>query len=68
MSGQWPHLAETMAFTAGQLRRFADELAAPQGDTHEEHLAEQTVFLAADLALAASAALEARYPVQGGAK
>jgi len=65
MSGEWSRLAETMAFTAGQLRRFADELAAAIDDTHEEHLAEQTVFLAADLAMAASAALEARYPLGG---
>jgi hypothetical protein len=65
VSGEWSRLAETMAFTAGQLRRFADELAEPQGDAHEEHVAEQTVFLAADLAMAASAALEARYPLGG---
>lgn len=65
MSGEWTRLHEQVSFAAGQLRRFAAELAAPIDDRHQDQVAEQTVFLAADLAMAASNALNTRYPQKG---
>lgn len=65
MSGEWTRLREQVDFAAGQLRRFAAELTAPIDDGHQDQVAEQTVFLAADLACAASNALNARYPWKG---
>lgn len=62
MSCAWTRLREQVDFAAGQLRRFAAELTAPIDDGHQDQVAEQTVFLAADLAMAASNALESRYP------
>ncbi|MEY9895188.1 hypothetical protein ABIA35_008914 [Catenulispora sp. MAP12-49] len=51
-----------MASASEDLSRLADELAAPTGPEHEDQIAEQTVFLAARIATAASNALHARYP------
>lgn len=65
MSGEWTRLHEQVHFAAGQLRRFAAELAAPIDDGHRDQVAEQTVFLAAGIAMAASNALNSRYP-RGG--
>ena len=66
MSGEWSRLEEIAFFTAGRLRSLAAELAAPIDQHHQDAVAEQAVFLAADLALAASAALEARHPYRSG--
>ena len=65
MSGEWTRLREEVSFAAGQLRRFAAELTASIDDGHQDQVAEQTVFLAADLAIAASNALNTRYPWKG---
>jgi len=68
VSGEWSRLEEIAFFTAGQLRCLAAELAAPLDRQHQDCVAERCVFLAADLALAASAALETRYPNRLGAR
>lgn len=65
MSGEWTRLREQVDFAAGQLRRFAAELATPIDEGHQDQVAEQTVFLAADIAIAASNALNTRYPQKG---
>lgn len=65
MSGEWARLQESVSFAARQLARFARELATSIDEAHQDGVAEQTVFLAADIALAASAALESRYPIGG---
>ena len=65
MSGEWTRLREQVDFAAGQLRRLSAELAAPIDHGHRDSIAEQTVFLAADIAMAASNALNARYPWKG---
>ena len=65
MSPQWTRLADILEFTAGQLALFAKQLAGPAGEHDQDHIAEQSVFLAADLAMAADAALQARYPTGG---
>jgi hypothetical protein len=62
VSGEWTRLQENASFAAKQLARFARELATAIDEAHQDSVAEQTVFLAADIALAASAALESRYP------
>lgn len=65
MSPEWTRLAEILEFTARQLAAFAKQLAGAVDDHDQDHIAEQSVFLAADLATAASGALEARYPIGG---
>jgi hypothetical protein len=65
MSPEWTRLADIVEFTAEQLVMFAKQLAGPAGGHDREHIAEQSVFLAADLALAADAALQSRHPTGG---
>jgi len=65
VSGEWTRLGEEVSFAAGQLRRFAAELTAPIDEGHQDQVAEQTVFLAADIAIARSTALNTRYPRKG---
>ena len=65
MTGEWTRLREEVSCAAGQLRRLAAELAAPIDDAHQDSIAEQTVFVAADIAMAASNALNARYRQKG---
>lgn len=65
MSPEWTRLAEALEFTAGQLAVFAGQLTDTADETGQEHIAERSVFLAADLAMAASGALEARRPTGG---
>jgi len=66
MSPEWTRLLEALKLTAGQLAWFAEQLAGPVDERDEEWIAERSVFLAADLAMAASGALESRYPIGGG--
>ena len=65
MSPEWTRLADLLEFTAGQLTVFAKQLAGPADEHDQDHIAERSVFLAADLAMAASGALQARYPIGG---
>ena len=62
MSPEWTRLADALDLTAGQSAVFAKQLAGPVDEHDMEWIAERSVFLAADLAMAASSALESLYP------